>query len=90
MTSSFLQFSPRAVWVLLVSATGLTFAAGEWMASGRLLIVGVLALALVKGSLVALDFMELRHAPALWRRIVLGWLLLVVSGIVFAYLKGSS
>ena len=56
-------------------------------ATGRALIVGVLALAGVKGTLVALDFMELRHAPALWRRIVLGWLLLVGSGIVFAYLK---
>ncbi|HET6718539.1 MAG TPA: cytochrome C oxidase subunit IV family protein [Rhodocyclaceae bacterium] len=83
------SLSPLAVWTLLVMATGLTFAAGEFGAPGRLLILGVLALALFKGSLVILDFMELRHAPALWRRGVLGWLLFVVAGIVFAYLKGT-
>lgn len=83
------SLSPLTVWALLVIATGLTFAAGEFGAPGRLLILGVLALALFKGSLVILDFMELRHAPALWRRGVMGWLLLVISGIVFAYLKGT-
>jgi uncharacterized membrane protein YgdD (TMEM256/DUF423 family) len=85
-------FSPFAVWSVLVVATGLTFAAGEFTAHtipGRGLMLGVLGLALFKGSLVILDFMELRHAPALWRRGVLGWLLLVVGGIVVAYLKGT-
>jgi hypothetical protein len=81
--------SPRTVWLLLVIATGMTFAAGEFGTPGRALILGVLALALFKGRLVILDFMELRHAPALWRRSVLCWLLLVISGIVVAYLKGS-
>lgn len=83
------SFSPLTVWTLLVMSTGLTFAAGEFGSPGRLLILGVLALALFKGSLVILDFMELRHAPALWRRGVMGWLLLVIGGIVFAYLKGA-
>jgi hypothetical protein len=83
------SLSPLTVWTLLVMSTGLTFAAGEFGAPGRLLILGVLALALFKGSLVILDFMELRHAPALWRRGVIGWLLVVVCGIVFAYLKGT-
>ena len=82
------SLAPSSVWLLLVIATGLTFAAGEFGTPGRGLILGVLALALFKGSLVILDFMELRHAPPLWRRAVLGWLLLVICGIVFAYLKG--
>lgn len=86
-------FSPPVVWVALVVATALTFAAGEWYAlgaldaPGRALIAGVLLLAVFKGALVILEFMELRHAPALWRRVVIGWLLLVVSGILIAYLK---
>lgn len=87
------SLSPLTVWLVLVVATGMTFAAGEFSqfgSPGRPLIVGVLALAVLKGCLVILDFMELRHAPALWRRGVIGWLLLVVSGIVLAYLKGMS
>ena len=92
MSSRSAGFSPFAIWAVLVLATGLTFAAGEFTAHtspGRALMLGVLGLALFKGSLVILDFMELRHAPAIWRRGVMGWLLLVVGGIVVAYLKGT-
>ena len=39
----------------------------------------MLALALAKGRGVALDFMELREAPPLWRRLVLGWLVVVIG-----------
>jgi hypothetical protein len=84
------SFSPLAIWIALVVATGMTFAAGEWFgrgSPGRPLIAAVLLLAVFKGALVILDFMELRHAPALWRRAVLGWLLLVVAGILLAYFK---
>ena len=86
-------YSPLTVWLTLVVATGLTFFAGELERSGpagRVLVVGILALALLKGSLVALHFMELRHAPAVWRWSVMGWLWVVVLGIVWAYLKGMS
>ena len=82
------SLAPQIVWLLLVIATGITFAAGEFGTPGRGLIIGVLALAFFKGRLVILDFMELRHGPSLWRRAVLGWLFLGICGIVFAYLKG--
>ncbi len=81
-------YSPLTVWQTLVVTTAITFFAGEFGPAGRWLVVGVLALALLKGSLVALHFMELRHAPTVWRLSVLGWLWLVVLGIVGAYLKG--
>ena len=38
----------------------------------------VLGLSALKGALIVLDYMELRHAPALWRRLLLGWLAVVV------------
>jgi uncharacterized PurR-regulated membrane protein YhhQ (DUF165 family) len=81
------SFSPLTIWIALVIATAMTFAAGEFGSPGRLLIAGVLLLAVFKGALLILDYMELRHAPALWRRAVLGWLIAVVAGILFAYLK---
>lgn len=46
---------------------------------------GLDALAFVKGVLVCLDFLELRHAPALWRWLVVGWLALVLALILLAY-----
>lgn len=78
---------PAAIWSLLVLATGMTYVAGEFGSPGRLLIAGVLLLAFGKGALVILDFMELRHAPRLWRIAAFGWMTLVIAGILFAYLR---
>lgn len=43
--------------------------------------LAVLALAALKGAFIALDYMALRSAPALWRRLVLGWLAAVLTVI---------
>lgn len=56
-------------------------AAGSGRHLGTAATLAVLALSVVKGALIALDYMELRQAPALWRRAVMGWLL-VVLGLV--------
>jgi hypothetical protein len=98
MKSSVKTLPPAVVWSLLVVATGLTFAAGEFGIGsageaghpGPALIGSVLLLAGAKGTLVILDFMDLRRAPLFWRVVVLGWLALVVSGILLVYLKGSA
>lgn len=69
----------------LLLATALTWAVGEsgWLRSaGSASATFILVLALVKGAGIALDFMELREAPRLWRWFVLGWLLLVIGLIV--------
>ncbi|MBF5006938.1 cytochrome C oxidase subunit IV family protein [Diaphorobacter caeni] len=79
----------HVVWALLVIAT----LASWWLAEdpdaphlGLLATGVVLALSGIKGVMIALDFMELSHAPRLWRRLLLGWLaavLLVVLGTRF-------
>ncbi len=79
--------SPLVVWCFLIASTGLTTALADFGSPGQLLIVSVLLIAAFKGGLVILDYMGLRHAPALWRRVVLGWLGAVCAGILFAYLK---
>jgi hypothetical protein len=72
-----------AIAVLLVVATALSWWLGETAEGGRALgqgaVLAVLALAGFKGALITLDFMELRFAPATWRRAVLVWLLLVTG-----------
>jgi heme/copper-type cytochrome/quinol oxidase subunit 4 len=86
------SFSVNRIWLLLLAATGVTFWLGESGLSGSSGMTPVLvmfALAFVKALLVMLDFMELRHAPALWRRLLVGWLVLVTAGIVLAYWIGQ-
>ncbi|MBV7459769.1 MULTISPECIES: cytochrome C oxidase subunit IV family protein [unclassified Acidovorax] len=78
-----------ALWLALLAATALTTWLGERAGAqglGTGAAVLVLALAAAKGCLIILDYMELRHAPALWRRLLLGWLAAVVLLVLAATL----
>jgi len=72
-------------WLVLVIATGITWYLGEVHAAGVAAIVAMLVIAFIKGRLVILDFMELRHAPRFWRVLLEGWLIVVGSLILLAY-----
>ncbi|MGS5086185.1 cytochrome C oxidase subunit IV family protein [Hydrogenophaga sp. A37] len=79
------------VFALLAIATLVSWWLGEGAAlSGQHLgtaaTLTVLALAAFKGALIALDYMELRTAPALWRRAVVGWLVVVIGLVLLASL----
>lgn len=72
------------VWLALVVATLASYSLGEQMAGSAWHAWGValvFTLALAKGKWVADVFMGLRTAPALWRRVVLGWLLLLTVSL---------
>lgn len=76
----------NTIALLLIVATALSWWLGEEaVLSGRHLgmtAVGlVLVLSAIKGALIALEFMELRTAPALWRRLVVVWMV-VVLGVI--------
>ena len=45
------------------------------------LLAAVLACAVAKGWLIGERFMELAHAPALWRRLLLAWPLLMALAV---------
>lgn len=71
-----------AIGLALLAATALTWGLGEsGLARGAAAWAPwlVLTLAAAKGAALALDFMELREAPPLWRRLVLGWLAVVLG-----------
>ncbi|MDO7895864.1 cytochrome C oxidase subunit IV family protein [Pseudomonas citrulli] len=72
-----------ACWMLLAVLSTGTVALGQAAATG-LVPIAILVVAVTKAWLIADGFMELRHAPRLWRRLVLSWaaLLAVVIGIV--------
>lgn len=83
--------SLNRAWLILLAVTAVTYAMGEGGILGHGAMAPMLvlfALTFVKGLLVILDFLELRHAPALWRWTVLVWLVLVLGAIVLAYWLG--
>ena len=52
------------------------------MGATRLLSVAILLVAVGKAWLIADGFMEMRHAPRLWRRLMVSW------GVVLAAVVG--
>lgn len=83
--------SRTRVWLILLAITAATYWIGEAGLSGHGAMGPVLAmftLAFFKGLLVILDFLELRHAPAMWRWLVIGWLVFVLALVVLAYWIG--
>lgn len=85
------KFSTNTLWLLLLIATGVTYWLGESQALGQasmLLVLLIFGFALFKGMGVILDFMDLRHAPALWRNLLVGWLVFVIGMILLAYWMG--
>ncbi len=69
-----------ALWLALMAATALAWWLGDaGGAGGGWTLAAVWALAAAKGVGIALEFMALRQAPALWRRLVLGWLVVVIG-----------
>lgn len=79
------------LWAVLAAATLLSYALGEAStgqhAEGRTgmawpMAAAVYALAVTKGWLVIDQFMGLRHAPRLWRGVMLGWLLAVTATLL--------
>jgi len=78
-------------WLILLVATGVTWWLGEsgMAASASVLAVFImLGLAFTKGFLVIYDFMELRHAPRMWKLFLIGWLTFVLGMISLAYWTG--
>ena len=70
-------------WLALAILSTATVLLGN--AGSTLLLAGaVLAIALVKAWVITEGFMELRHAPAMWRLLLFGWPLAMAGGILLA------
>ena len=85
------KLSANHIWLLLLGATGITWWVGESGQAGQASAVPVIVvflLSFLKGRWVIDEFMGLRRAPAVWRRLLLGWLTLVNGSILLAYWIG--
>jgi cytochrome c oxidase subunit 4 len=72
-------------WAALLVLTGLTFGLATSGLSGRAMLLPVLLVTMLKGRIVIDRFMALQGVAGPWRWIVLGWLVLVLSLIGFAF-----
>lgn len=61
-------------WFGLVALTLVSFAAAEGLVSHRLAVVGIFAIAAIKGQIVASRFMEVGHAQPHWRTLYRVWI----------------
>lgn len=76
------------LWLLLLGLTALSTQASALTKVGLsagAVVPLVLLLTLAKGRVVIDHFMALRHVGAAWRWAVLGWLLLVLGLIAYAF-----
>lgn len=71
-----------ACWMTLAVLSTGTVALGQ-IATTELVSIAILVVAVTKAWLIADGFMELRHAPRLWRRLVLSWAALLAIAISF-------
>jgi len=69
-----------AYWLALAALSTGTVVLGQASATG-LVILAILTVAVAKAWLIADGFMELRHAPRLWRRLVLSWAVVLATVI---------
>ncbi len=79
-----------AVWLFLIAATLLAWLLGERGAHGPWVVAVLFGAAFVKGNLILLEYMALRHAPIFWRALTIGWLSAVCGAIALAYWKGMA
>ena len=72
-------------WLALMA---LTLASVQLAGSGTSMLLTLLVLlaALAKAWLISDGFMELRHAPRLWRGLLLCWALAMVLGVLLSLL----
>ena len=91
MTAMATAFATIRTWAILLTATGITYWLGESGTAGKagtMAVFSMLALAFIKGRLVIYDFMEIRHAPTMWKIFLVGWLGFVLGMIMLAYWIG--
>lgn len=76
----------NVAWLQLLALAIATLAAASLLPSRWLIDAVVLSLAMAKGRVIVLEFLGLRHAPALWRGLLTTWLagLAMLAGLAVA------
>ena len=79
-------YNIHTLWLTMLLLTMTTYAIGKLGYSGVAVVSFLLITAAAKATFIIRDFMELRGVSLLWRVIMYGWLLVVITGIAIAYI----
>ncbi len=74
------------IWAVMMLLTLGSYFVGESGSGGVVAMLFLLSAAAVKSVLIIRDFMELRGVSFLWRAIMYGWLVVVISSIAVIYM----
>ncbi|MCV7124714.1 cytochrome C oxidase subunit IV family protein [Mycobacterium lacus] len=91
-----MKFNKRllAVWLILVSFTlsyvWIDHALTGSLRPGAVVMSSVIAIALVKVRIIFREFMEVRQAPVLLRRLTDAWVLLMAASLLGTYFVGTA
>ena len=78
-------FNVHTIWLLMMLLTLSTYTVGELNYGGGIAVLLLLLTAVIKGSFIIRDFMELKDVSLLWRIIMYGWLWTVCFVIAITY-----
>ena len=76
----------HSIWLVMILLTVLSYGFGKLGFSGITTMLILLFTAVIKGTLIISDFMELRDVSLMWRVIMYGWLWGVTAAIAIIYL----
>jgi cytochrome c oxidase subunit IV len=80
----------HTLWLLMVTLTILSYAMGKFGFSGLISVLILLLTAVIKGTLIIRDFMELRGVSLLWQVIMYGWLWGITLALILIYIFSLS
>lgn len=79
-------YNVHTLWVAMTLLTLSTYAIGKLGFSGIAVVLFLLLTAVIKGTFIIRDFMELKDVSLLWRVIMYGWLWTICAAITITYM----
>jgi cytochrome c oxidase subunit IV len=79
-------YNIHTIWLVMMLLTISTYAMGKFGYDGIIIMLVLLLTAVIKGSFIIRDFMELNGVSLLWRVIMYGWLWIICFAIALAYI----
>jgi len=75
-------------WLTLISLTLLSLAISEWVKNPAVMTLLIVLAVILKGRSIVDIFMGLNTAPVVWRRLLLGYVMVVpaIIGVVMVWL----